>query len=740
MNKKQKQQQFNNLSQILPELLEFPEITFSKIIRSPSSFYSKDGAESFWHEYQRFYNLNTDRFTPEVIPYFEKLRGHHLFYTLNKLYETEIVKLQKAILKYHPSFTTLLKTIFLTIELGKLHHILPLDKSLPAPTKETLQAAKDIIGYFMPLLTEEDGNNYTEDLGELVLNLLRYTSEKQILLNIHDEYLWSDFSLQQNVEGDGFIITPEIAIPKKENKFILYELKRKIKQDYQFSLSFQLLSNEAHFRQIDLIWKTNEGPVTTFHSPGIQITHSLPGTTNKEMSEDFFQSVFENTKPSLTEDELIRLTSTQLEAAFHYHLRTSLAESYKPNDVVDVKQLCIKIDKESFSVYELFCAISCLSAYAENLCYINSLSQFDIPSLYERYKASLEVKSKQWNPETILKEFTFYIFKQYGELEEKEITAPFFILKQEKLLEIFRKAEELKSFSDQKLMRLIDLFSSFENSLPYNPLYKTNERYFIEGTSLTNYSYIRILYDYYVTAELFSNKKVEEKHISGNRNHIDRETKFNNAVKETFQHLTTYCTNNVKFGYIKGLYEIGDLKGDIDVLVYFKEENLLVPIQVKLSNAYPRKERRKFVWVDKNIKEKGKEQVQKDIALINQNEGLRLISDALGVSIKEQGLSIIPLLVTDNFYADHQFFTYNDNGDSFLCVSYFELHHLVLNERIHPKQIHLPPFSQTKSGFHLMDLLKRNVFWGFIDEMANEYKQLITLESLNKPHTITRVF
>jgi len=186
----------------------------------------------------------------------------------------------------------------------------------------------------------------------------------------------------------------------------------------------------------------------------------------------------------------------------------------------------------------------------------------------------------------------------------------------------------------------------------------------------------------------------------------------------------------LEYGDPKLNYDFGDLKGDFDVIAYFEKENIILPIQVKLSNVSPRSEKRKEEWIVNRIEAKGIKQVVKDLKLLQSKSGLKFIADKLKIESEIKAPLIYPIVVTDNFFADHLSFSYNENDDSVICISYFELKHLLLNQKVHDKQADMKPLENSNAATRLIESIETNSFWNFLNEFADDFKYSKTLSAI----------
>lgn len=732
-------QTIDHSSQDFSWLMEFfskPEAVTQRILSAPFSFYKdeKSDAELFWKEFEALIRQHEDLLSATHYPFLRKLQIQQYFYHLKSTLEAEIRIVREKIIFYNPSTATFVKSVFLVVELGKLHQQYNVVNKLHGANFQSLSAAKSVISRFAETKRSGSENEYSPELGEWVLNLLRWQIDLNNLLKIHDELIWSDFEIQFNEMQDGFVISTNPELPKSKNLYILHELKRKAKLDYLFSRSFSSLSDESHFRKVDPVFKTNEGLVTVLHSPGLKLTNQTPGTTSMEVPHAFFESIFNEDSSHIKEEAQIALLTQISEAAFHYHLRTALADAYRPNDVVDVKKLSIVIKNKEFKVYDLLCAAAALSSLAERVNYFNLISRFDIPSLFEKYSVSKDVQKKDWGVEMRLEQFTSYVIHRFKELEEKEITSPFVFKNREYLINLLRKVEELKHLSKEVLVTIIDFFSGDGKALPFLPIYKTEEDYLIETSALSLHSYVRIVYDYFVAEELFGGKSNKTKSTFSNQ----RERDFNSSLQQTLQQLTKFCEAGVDFKKPKRNNKPLSVNGETDLFAYFENEHLLMPIQVKLSNTFPKKERKKYDWVKGHISEAAS-QIERDLKVIESEDGLKWIAKELGTTINRKGLKVVPLIVTDNFYMDHVVIPLGSKDKVSLCVSLFEIKNLIEGNKVSTKQAEWSFSTQKKPGSYLIKLLNENFFWKFLEKEAEEYKDEIIVSSLNAPNKLKRM-
>lgn len=109
---------------------------------------------------------------------------------------------------------------------------------------------------------------------------------------------------------------------------------------------------------------------------------------------------------------------------------------------------------------------------------------------------------------------------------------------------------------------------------------------------------------------------------------------------------------------------------------------------------------------------------------------MKFIADKLKIESEIKAPLIYPIVVTDNFFADHLSFSYNENDDSVICISYFELKHLLLNQKVHDKQADMKPLENSNAATRLIESIETNSFWNFLNEFADDFKYSKTLSAI----------
>ena len=430
-----------------------------------------------------------------------------------------------------------------------------------------------------------------------------------------------------------------------------------------------------------------------------------------------------------------------MEQNFHFRYRSALEEIYQPNDSIDIHALHLELEPNNFiSLYHIISVMCCLTATADGFRYV---SEFPESGSIKSTKDAMLHYLKIHKPELTIEEkhthCDAFIATNFSELEKRFDGKTFLFVTEDTLLSWCAKIEELKELTRRQLRLIIDLLSEIETLLPFNPLYKVGDQYYFSYTACSKFNLSRTLYDHYISERLFSSmRKLKEEQKQVSERSIKRADSFANSTSELFKTLTPYAAANIAYGGSKSNSEFGELHGDIDTLAYFEKENILMSIQIKLSNVSPKNEKRKNEWIKQRIDNSALGQIAKDMKLFEIEAGLELVSKELGIEDGKQIINprIYALIVTDNFFADHVAFDFNAQGDSVRCISYFELKHLILNQKVHEKQRDWLIDKKGNAAADLIEAIETNLFWDFIDADADAIEFQKTLSAINDEYKI----
>lgn len=715
----------------IAELLELfgksPEKAFRQVISS-SIYFRHPKSSTFWLDYSSLDVESLSKLFSESVPVFNNMDWLKLFHDLDEFYSNEKLAKVNEVIALNPSAKDLITALYLCLELGNTSDNL---SNFPAYTDESLAALKSVLRNILPRLTADNQTSYSPHLVQLSNTLIKIQMDMDLLAEFVDAFVWADFEMNQLEGKPGFLLSIPEGQSKSENLYVLNELKTAFKRAYKSLESQPKISDEEHFKKIDPELKTNEGLAVAFEISEAKLTSMTPGTTVLN-AEHLDISGLSSNNPDEYSKAVANIQALQLEQLFHHQYRHALAQLYQPNDEIDIHAMCIEFENGFLvTLYELMCSMACFIAQSDVYRY---LSEIPGSGSISSIKKSLINQNSQVYPQYSINELhgisNLQIIDQYPVISAKTDNISFPFVTEAGLLNIFNKIEELREKSSSQLHSIIELFSGISFPLSHNPIYKINNQYFFSLQSC-QFELNRKLYDYYVSKKLFSlnNKSKEEQGEVSNKGNL-RSSAFGKSLKLIFERLTPFVAYDIKFGGKENDLMFGDLSGDIDVLAYFHEENILMPIQIKLSNVVRNNVKSRSQWVNTNIVATGSHQVMKDVKLLKLKAGLKFVSNILDSNIQSENLTIYPLIITDNFYADHKSFNYDDEGNDVLCISYFELKHLILNQAIHKHQ-NLPEIKGMNAGSQIIMAIENNLFWKFLEDEAVNYTHTKSLSAIN---------
>ena len=693
-----------------------------------------NSADQFWSEYS---NLDMPALLtafPDCLPLFLKIKNLVVFSCLIEAYHECIQKCEAELLALNPEPEALIKALFLALELGQTHSS---GNRFPRYSSGSLSAVKKILKKIKPKLKSPNHTAYSEGLFNAANFLLQLETDLHLLEEYIDLYEWADFDLIRNPDGDGYMLTVPDETKKKKNLYILDGLKTKFKRDYERQVSNEQVSEEEHFKENDKTYKTNEGPLMSLHS-GVTILTQTPGTTSMEVDLSIFENIT-SPDPEKHNEAMTRLMSLVLTQHFHLNLRYALTNIYQPNDETDIHHLRVRVGQStSVSLYELFCVVSCLVALADNFRYLGAYPEScEIHSVKETTIQNLKRDFPEESLEQVIDWSDELIVHQFPEIEKNK--DPFLVLTKTAIIRHLHKIKELQQKSEAELEIVMDFIADLDNGMPFNPVYKTGEGYFFSYKSCLFADLNRTMYDYVVTKKLYHTNgliKGEEEAKQNGENHSKREKNMNRSIRQSLSLMTDHVACSINYPNKDNAFYIDGLDGEIDVLAYFQKENILMPIQLKLSNTSKVTEKSKAHWVNENIR-KAIDQVRKDSILLSSPEGLNYIAKVLKIddTSRLSKATIYPLIITDNFYVDHERYVYGDEGKLVICISHFELKCLIANSIINPRQKKWESLQESKSAKSLISLIEENVFWNFLKDVSIHKSE--SLIATNKELQIT---
>lgn len=738
MSKKLSPEPETKVNRIIGLFKTSPSEAFQTLLEE-GIFFNHKQSVCFWQSYSETYCDELVESFPESIELFNKLVWLKLFHDLNQFYLSEKSKTLNELYTLNPNQKDFIQAFFLCLELGTYSYP---NSTFPIYSEDSLTAVKTILWEAKNRFNPKNPSPYSPALVQSSNTLLKIQMDLDSLEEFVDAFVWAGFEMEQTKDFQGFLLSIVERNKKELNPLILNQIKTIIKRTYKQTESHTGISTEKHFIKNDPKWKSNEGVLGAIVLKGATIQFKTPGITSINAEPGEFPEL-DAANPESINAMAQKAMEAYLTQNFHVQLRQAISCVYQPNDEIDIKTIQIEIKPNMFfSLFELIAAMSSLISWSDAFRYFA-----DFPDSGSIKSIKRNLYHQLSSQDNSLSEFekheiiNWKIVSEFNLMNSAPENIFFSLLKTDSIINKFREVEELKDKSLIELETILNLFSDLNFKTPFNPIYKcNNDYYFAHHSCLFNMN--RILYDNYISDELFNSKKPTEKQ----RKHVgnlqkNRELQFGNSIANIFKGLTPYSKSNIIFDESNPKYNFGDLTGELDTAVYFESENIIFVIEVKLSNVTPRSEKRKYTWVYNNIANKNKvnsgvNQIKKDLKLLSIEAGLQLISEELNTRNKITNPRVYPLIITDNFFADHEEFIYNERRDKVRCISYFELKHLILNKPIHEQQ-KLPEIKVESVASQLIKTIENNLFWKFIADEAANYSYTKSLSAINDEFKIT---
>jgi hypothetical protein len=706
------------IADIIQLFCTFPKQGYDELISS--SCYFNDRFEIFWKEFEKLDLNNLIKQLPDAIDVFTKVKWLKLYHELSEFYKKERKNNIDELVNLNPDQTSLVKALFLNLELEE-SSAQPND--FPKYTAESLKSIKILLKDILPSLKVENKTSHTRELFELANHLIKIQVDMILLERFLDVFVWADFEMIKKENDKGFILQLPNNLAKIENLYILNELKREVQRNFKRVASHPKISEEEHFKKVDPVFKTNEGLALILHSNNMILTNKTSGTTSLQLKDDTLFTDLTSDDPKKRDEASLNLLILIQEQNFHYRFRNAISQIYDPNDEVNIHDLRLELQPNvNVSLYDLICAMSCLIARADMFRYFGEMPNGSIKTIKSNFVSYHKLKNPELTTE-YLEEFANYvIIEKLHEIENLEATITFHFFDEEIILSWLKKIDELKSKSELELKTMIDLITDINSPLPFNPLYKIEGKFYFPYATCLKVDLNRMLYDHYISDKLFNSyqKEQNEKQLIG-KTQKNRETRFTNSLKDLFKTITPYAESGLEFSRTNLTNGLKALNGEFDVIAYFEKENIILPIQVKLSNVSPRSEKRKKEWILQQLQTKGVAQVKKDLEFLYSDFGLKFVSDKFKTKNEIKEPRIYPLIVSDNFFADHVSMPFNENGECVICVSYLELEHIILNEKVHDKQTNILPLEKNNAASQLIEMIEKNLFWDFLKPIAENF-------------------
>lgn len=477
--------------------------------------------------------------------------------------------------------------------------------------------------------------------------------ELDILEGMIDAWLNADFNMDYTLEDDR--LKQVLLRPNTDSE--LNRLRSSLAKTQYRKLHYQqhaadVVSDDPHFQEIDKEFRTNEGIIGVITSPGPRMTSNSPGIISIE-SEELFKGTEEEIQDKfLYQDFLQKL---------HYKYRKFREKSTFPSDTENIKKTVITLaNQKQISLQAIFKVIDFLSALSD------AMRSTDGPSILKAKKLKIlqlwaeKDKNLRISPELLVESD-----KALFELSKTKLKDFFYSFPIRLFLNLLKETTQLTLPELFSCLRILAI--SHKNEFEFQLLLIHKGQIYWKWESFVDRSLSQFLYDQYFLERIY----VKEGH------HESRAKAYDERLANYFKHAGFKSTSNIKYG---------DQKGELDVVA--EKDTYIFLIEIKLSNRQRETFKDQKDWNFSKIDRKARKQMNRALEFFSEETNQELLKDKLGLALEKKKFTLIPLIVTDNFYYVDQ----REIDDSVRVVSFFELY-LILNNLSLLKPNSLPEYS-----------------------------------------------
>lgn len=697
--------------------------------------FRSEGASHFWNLFNKLDHNRLSNLLPQYNNVFNVMEDLNLLYSYDLMYNETKTKWIEEILSINPDRQALLKALFVNLELG---YASPQPSDFPGYSEDSLTALKNILSEISPQLVPDNSTGYSVNLAQLCRNLINAEMDMILVAKCHDYVAHGGMVLQPKNEGYGSVVKYPTKYSTERRLNILNQLKTGVSRQFQRNISQTNLSKLDHFKINDPIYKSDQGILSVVHNGNVSISGLPEGTTSVQVDDAFFDEL-KSDDPEIRAKGSEKIIELLFKQSFNYHLRQALSGIYLPKDHISAHQFRIRLAENlSTSVFEFICVVSCLVAKAWTF---QNLSDFPGSSIIS-FKRALLYKLMHCYPDksqTILDDqINSFIVHELSDIEKKHVSGAFHLFEMHQILSFLCEVEDLKQTPSNVLEAIVNLISNDAGAMPFNPIYKIDNLYYFSYQSFTGFDINRMAYDFIVSDRLFNVNKRNSLELPLEAYHKLREQSLIKELKSLFQNITPHVIANETHRDVLGAIDKDIHQAEFDLLAYSQEENTFIIIQVKLSNITPRTEKRNQDWIEKKLRLKAVEQLYKDKEFIRTDTGLKAIFKRFNLEMpsKENIPGINMLILSDSYLYDHEKVSMSESDQEILCISYFELKNLLLNQKINEKQTELPIFNGIRPFSVLKTTLDENVFWKFLNVDFDKYVYTQSTRVIEEQHSI----
>lgn len=509
----------------------------------------------------------------------------------------------------------------------------------------------------------EPGSDVRKGSYEFMLNMDRWIGivKDQIMFeDFVDAYSHGGFEFDFEKRKDVEVVvlkagSAEVAKRTKRNA-----IKEQFRKEHYHYLSESGVSEDEYFQEVDPKFKTAEGLVSLYVSPGVTVTsQSQEGTTWMELPEEYWDLDDPDRSSSMA-------LAIFMESQFNYSLRQNLQKSYWLSDETDTSRLILDLPNgEKVTLSKAMLAISFFAAQTSNIEYLRNFL-WDHDRIGRKFlDEAMKGEGLDTPNHDLLQKVNDDLANLRIELEKEKnprLMPGYMALKEDILID---RLMALTKLNKEQVQGILELLVTQDFGL--SPLVRSNEEYHWYPQDFIYHDVPQYFYSYFWRMKQYGGRK--------NKGKMEKAATRARLVAEYLSDLFKEAGH--KFALAEVMFRQVDMpkkRRDIDVLVYDEKTNVALTIEIKLANTPQDNYFKRNRWKASRIDKKALEQVAMAKALLVDEKGGEWLQETFQLAKAPSDFEVKQLIVVDNFFFDHERFDLKNSGkDSVIVVSVFEL-------------------------------------------------------------------
>ncbi len=402
-----------------------------------------------------------------------------------------------------------------------------------------------------------------------------------------------------------------IALGKEDIRIAsIITQKELLKAIYNKRAAQKSVSGTDYFKRIDEKYKTNEGIVSWFSSPGTTITPGNPGHVAMELPEDCWYTGEDRNSPEAKKaEENSRIATFWAHQSYFFrqHLSSNLFVREKENFKGAV---LFEAGEQKLTFFDFF------------MCMANIVAIFTAERIYRPWKswrglamrikdnitegvAKGEIESPYSLPEIV--RFSA-AYSPENKVEGLDLGC-FEKLSAQTLIDLTKDVDDLAHLCPEQILQCFDLLGDPKASFPIPLVIKAGNDYQLPVDAWSHPAVMQWLFEDFYTGYIYDtdNRKNPQEKKRGTTLAQLRESGINEDVASLLRTLTPHASASAGYRLHESSGSL--IEGECDAIAWFPQESTLLVIQMKLSNTTKATRQKRKQWVSNKLQKEAAGQV-----------------------------------------------------------------------------------------------------------------------------------